>query len=127
MEQFETRPYNDNPYLIFPGAIPFKIKLGYLAPSLRVFVYQKSNLFGDATPLELAGLDIVLKIYNTNGLLVATGPVLVSNTETAEIEYTWSEFDIKEVGIYYAEFIFKDINDQSFVLPSKERIQIIVF
>lgn len=127
MEQFDTRPYNDSPYLIFPGALPFKIKLGHLSPSLRVFVYQKFNLFGDASPLEIAGLDIIFKLYNTSGLLIASGPARISNTETSEVEYVWSEFDIKEVGTYYAEFIFKDIDDQSFVLPSRDRIQIVVF
>ena len=127
MEIFEIRPYNNDPYLVFPNAKPFKIKIGNLSPSLRVLVHQRGNLFGDALPLELAGLDITFRLYNSNGILVASGTVLVSNTDTAEIEYSWGQFDLKETGVFSGEFIFRDIDDSTFVLPSRDRIQIIVF
>lgn len=126
-EIFEIRPYDDDPYLKFPGAHPFKIKLGHLIPTLRAFVYQKGNLFGDALPLEIAGLFITFRLYNNNGILIASGPAIVSDTDRAQIEYFWQQFDVKETGIYYGEFVFKDIDDSTFVLPSKDRIQIIVF
>ena len=126
-EVFDIRPYNNDPYLVFPNAKPFKIKIGNLSPSLRVLVSQRGNLFGDAMPLELAGVDIIFRLYNSNGILVSSGTALVSDTDTAEIEYSWGQFDLKETGVFSGEFIFKDIDDSTFVLPSRDRIQIIVF
>lgn len=126
-EIFRTRPYDDSPYLIFPGAKPFRIKLGMSSPTLKAFIYQKSNLFGDALPLELAGLDITFQLFNGGGLLVSSGTTLVSDLDKAEIEYTFDQFDLKGIGVFYGSFIFKDIDGTTFTLPSRERIQIVVF
>ncbi len=138
-EIFVNRPYDDNPYLKFPGAIPFRIKLGLSLPTLRAYVYQKSNLFGDATPLETAGLEITFQLFDNSGLLIASGPAMVSNLvidqdtqdlsglDIAQVEYTFQPFDIKNLGSYYGLFIFRDIDGSTFALPSKDRIQIIVF
>ncbi len=125
-EIFEIRPYDESPYLIFP-AKPFKIKLGSFQPALTALVYQKGNLFGDALPLELAGLDIVMRLYNNNGVIVAIGTGFVADTDRALIEYDWQQFDLKETGTFYAEFVFTDIDDTTFVLPARDRIQIVVF
>lgn len=126
-ETFETRPYYDDAYLVFPNAKPFKIKLGSLTPTFRVFVYQQGNLFGDPLPLELAGLNISLRLYNSNGVLTSSGIALASNMETAEVEYSWKKFDLKETGTFSVELLFTDIDNTTFVLPSRERIQVIVF
>lgn len=126
-ETFDIRPYDDNPYLIFPGARPFKIKLECLVPTLRAFVYQKGNLFGDALPLELAGLNIICRLYDNSGLLVMLGTGAVIDLDQALIEYSWKQFDVQNKGIYYAEFLFTDIDNTTFVLPSRDRIQVIVF
>lgn len=127
METFLVRPYDDYPYLVYPNN-PYVVKLGTQMPSLRVFVWQKSNLFGDACPLELAGLFIIFKIYNSCDQLIAANTALVSDPyDRSEVEYTFSKFDFPETGTYYGEFWFKDIDDSVFVLPDKNRIQILVF
>jgi hypothetical protein len=125
-EIFETRPYNDLPYLVVTNKI-LRVKLGDTLPSLRAFVYQKGNLFGDPLPLELAGLTIVLNLYDNRNQLVSAGLATVSDTDRAEIEYIWKKNDFRQTGVYYAEFTFKDIDDTTFTLQLNDRIQIIVF
>ena|ERR1039458_8527040 len=126
MEIFETRIFNDLPYLVFPDKI-LKIKLGDSLPSLRAFVYQKGNLFGDPLPLELAGLTIFLNLYNNRNQLVSSGLGQVSDSDRALIEYFWKPFDFKEAGVYYAEFRCQDIDGTTFSLQLNDRIQVIVF
>jgi len=121
---FDPRPYDSDPYLVLTKKV-YQINAGYQNPSLKCFVYAKSNLFGDSMPLELAGLLIYFRIYNNQNSLIAGGEAWVSNLATSEIEYQWSLLDIKEPGTYYGEFIFKDIDGKKFVLPNKERILII--
>lgn len=125
-EIFQNRPYSDYPFLII-AQHPFKIKLGMSRQTIRAFVYQKTDLFGDPCPLALAGLLITFNLYNTDGILVSSGPALVSNIDTSEIEYTWRQFDIKETGVFWGEFIFKDIDDTTFVLPDRDRIQVVIY
>lgn len=128
-EIFNTRPYNDLPYLVIPDARPFKLKFGNQVPTLRALVYQRTDLFGDACPLDLGGLTIRLNLYNKDGVLIGGGPVIISNFFTSEIEYVWNQFDFRETGVYYGELIFKDaMDDTTFVLPDRTpRIEIIVF
>jgi hypothetical protein len=126
-EVFDQRTYNDYPYLVVPAS-PLRIKLGTVKPRLRAFVRQRTNLFGDAEPLELAGLNIRFTLFNKNNVAVANGPVTITNLATAEIEYIFSEFDIREYGVHTGEFTFIDIDESKFTLPfTKDRIQIIVF
>lgn len=125
-EIFTTRPYADNPYLVSPNSHPYRMYIGHTRQTLRTFVYQRTDLFGDPLPLELAGLKIQFRIYNKQLQLVHVGPVVITDLERAEIEYTWNQFDIKTEGIYYGEFVFQDIDDTSFVLPDKgSRLEII--
>lgn len=126
-EVFNVRLYNDDPYLKFPGAQPFKIKLGSASPTLRVYVYQRTDLFGDALPLELAGLEVIFQLFNSNGLLVASNTATITDLNRAQVEYVFQPFDIKSVGVYYGTFIFKDIDGSTFTLPSRDRLQIVVF
>jgi len=125
-ETFRRRPYSDYPFLIITNH-PYRIKLGNLRQTLRVFVHQKDNLFGDSNPLDLAGLTITFNLYNSDNVLVASGPAYVSDVNESEIEYTWSNFDLKETGVFNGEFLFKDIDDTTFILPERDRIQIVVF
>lgn len=125
-EIFLKRAYSDYPFLII-AQHPFKVKLGNLRQTIRAFVYQKTDLFGDPCPLALAGLLIVFNVYNTDGILVSSGPAYVSNLDESEIEYTWRDFDMKETGVFYGEFIFTDIDDTTFVLPDRDRIQIVIY
>jgi len=126
VEIFTTRPYSDNPYLVFPNGHPYHMRIGSTRQTLRAFVYQRSCLFGDPLPLELAGLTISVKIYNNQNQLVSIGQAIISNQDTSEIEYTWNQLDIRTPGIYYSEFVFKDIDDSTFVLPEKgSRLEII--
>ena len=126
METFDRRPYQDSPYLVFPNGKPFRMRIGYPLQTLSAFVYQKADLFGDPLPLDLAGLTITVKIFNKEGQLIAGGPVVVTDIDLSQIEYTWSKFDIRNPGVYYAEFIFTDIDDTAFILPEKgTRLEIV--
>jgi hypothetical protein len=126
-EIFDTRPYDESPYLVFPGANPLKVRQGSSNPPLTAFVYQKGNLFGDPLPLELAGLDIAMRLFDSNGNLVVFGPAFVVDADRALIEYDWQQFDLRETGTFTAEFVFKDIDGTTFVLPSRGRMQVIVY
>lgn len=122
------RVYSTYPYLVYPEK-NFRIKAYTTRPTLRVFVYSKTETFGDPMPLELAGLLINFTLYNKDNFPVLTGPALVSNSDNSEIEYTWQSNDLVTPGIYYGEFKFKDIDDSIFILPESPayRIQILVF
>lgn len=126
VEIFSTRPYADNPYLVYPNGHPYRMRVGSSRQTLRTFVYQRSDLFGDPLPLVLAGLTISIRIYNNQNQLISVGNMIVSNDETSEIEYTWNQLDIRNPGIYYAEIVFTDIDDSTFILPEKgSRLEII--
>lgn len=127
-EIFERRPYDDYPYLVL-NRKNYKVKLGNTLPTIRAFVYQKDNLFGDATPYNLAGIDIRFRLYNSSRKVVASGIASVSDLTISEIEYKLKKMDIVESGEYYGEFIFKDINNETFVLPTPDeraRIYLII-
>jgi hypothetical protein len=125
-EIFETRPYDDFPYLVLPNEL-IRIRRGSTSPSVRAYVYQKAEMFGDPLPLELAGINIIFKLYNNSNLLVGGGTAKITSFEKAEIEYNWKPFDLKDPGVYYGEFVFQDIDDTRFILPIHKKIQIIVF
>jgi hypothetical protein len=124
-QEYLNRPYNDYPYLILLN-FPYRFKLGTNF-SLRAFVYQKTNLFGDPLPLELAGLSIRLNIFNSDNILINSLPVIISDINRSEIECLINKNSILNSGIYYAEFIFKDIDDTTFILPIRDKIQLVVF
>lgn len=128
-EVFDIRPYKELPYLVFPNGEPtFKIRVGQLMPSVTAFVYQRDNLFGDALPLELAGLFIKFNLYNNDSKLIAQGDAFVIDSDRALIEYAWNQFDIREPGTYYGEFVFTDLDDKVFTLPDGgAKFQIIAF
>lgn len=124
MEIFDRRPYNSDPYLVIPKKV-YQVNVGYENPSLKCFVYAKDNLFGDPMPLELAGLWIFFRIFDEQNILIAGGEAYVSDLVTSEIEYQWDILDIQKAGVYYGEFIFKDIDEKKFILPSREKILIV--
>jgi len=114
-EVFNTYPYDNDPYLIIPKRI-FKIKLGNQLPVIAAYVWQKSNLFGDPLPLNIAGMEFVFNIYK-QGKLIGVGDVVVADLETSKIEYKIKKLDFLEEGEYLGEFAFKDIGDDTFSLP----------
>lgn len=124
--ELDKEPYNDYPYLIYPQN-PLRIKFGTINPTLRVFVRQRDYTFGDDLPLDLAGLRITARIYSNEGILIAIDPAVISDIYRGEIECQFSQFDFEYPGIYYLEFYFKDIDDSIFVLPDKNRVQLIVY
>jgi hypothetical protein len=120
------RPYDSSIYLVIPQKT-FTYIRGVTNLSYRVFVYRKDNLFGDPTPLELAGLSIQGKLINQNGLQTIIFPVNISNLDNSEIEVNWDNIIIENSGVYYLEFIFKELDLSTFVLPlPPDRIQITV-
>lgn len=126
METFTTQVYNNYPFLLFPGGRPFRYIIGSNQQSIRVFVYQKTDLFGDPQPLELMGLSIKIKVSNQQGNLIFIGNGTVVDFETSEIEYTWNQLDIINPGIYYCEFVFQDIDNSKFILPDKgSRLEVV--
>ena len=126
-ETFSTRPYDVSPYLVIP-VNPVRIKLGSLLLPLKAFAYSKTNLFGDPTPLGLSGYTISFVLYNSNNVLTSVGLATVTDATLAEISYNWGEYDLREVGNYYGDFIFKDNETgKNFAIPTRERLQVIVY
>ena len=127
-EIFDRRPYEDWPYLVLSKKV-YKIKLGNQLPTLRAFVYQKDNLFGDPTPYNLAGYNIKFNLYNQSRAIVSTGVALVSDIVISEIEYKIKKMDVIESGEYYGEFVFTSLETENFSLPTadeRQKIHIIV-
>ena len=121
-EVFDRRPYDDYPYLVVPVNV-YRVGFGMENISIRAFVYQRSDLFGDPMPLNLAGLDILFYLYNEGGLLVNVGKARIADLNTSEIEYVFQSLDIKEVGKYFGQFIFIDIDGGKFIMPDTKQKQ----
>jgi hypothetical protein len=127
METFLNRPYDTSPYLVIP-LNPFRVKLGSSLPPLIVYAYTKDNLFGDPVPLGLSGFTISLALYSSNNVLSSMGTATITDSVLSQISYNWNEFDLKEIGNYYGDFIFKDSDTgKSFIIPTRERLQVIVY
>jgi hypothetical protein len=127
-EIFDRRLYDDYPYLVLNKKL-YKIKLGDQLPTLRAFVYQKANLFGDSTPYNLAGYDIKFNLYNQSRAIVSSGIALVSDLVISEIEYKIKKMDVIESGEYYGEFVFTNLENENFSLPTadeRQKIHLIV-
>ena len=121
-EIFDRRPYDDFCYLILTKEVN-RVVLGLDNASIRAFVYEKDDLFGDPMPLNLAGLDIEFNIYNSDNILVSTGDAVVSDLDTSEIEYQIQNLDIREIGKYFGQFVFIDLDGRTFSLPSPKQKQ----
>ena len=125
-EVFDRRPYNDYPYLVIPVDV-YRVSFGMENISIRAFVYERDDLFGDPLPLNLAGLDIFFYIYDEGGLLVNVGKAYVSDLDTSEVEYIIQNLDIKEVGKYYGQFMFIDLDGSKLIMPdSKQKQKILI-
>jgi len=118
-EIFDNRVYDNLPYLLIPKKI-FKVKLYNQLPVISAFVYQKDNLFGDPMPLNLAGMEIKFKIYNSSKKLTAIGDVEIVDMNNSRIEYKLKPLDVIEQGDYYGEFLFRYINDDVQSLPTPD-------
>ena len=127
-EVFDRRPFDDFPYLVIQRK-NYKIKLGNTLPTIRVFVYQRDNLFGDAMPYNLAGMDIKFRLYNNSRKLIAFNMAIISDLTVSELTFQLKKLDIMEEGKYYGEFVFTDLEGNSFSLPTpdeRQRICLIV-
>ena len=126
IEIFDSRSYDDFPYLVLPKEI-FRLSLNWdIATSIRAYVYRRSELFGEPVPLNLAGFDISFNLYNSDNVLVSAGKGTVSDLDTSEIEYVIEDLDIKDWGRYYGYFILTDIDGKSVMLPNPRQKQRIV-
>jgi len=119
-EVFDNRPYSNESYLVIPKKI-FKIKLYDQYPVIEAFVYQKDNLFGDAMPLNIAGIDIKFRIYNSSNKLISIGSAVLADINNSKIEYKLNRLDIIETGDYYGEFVLTDIDNDKFSLPKPDQ------
>jgi hypothetical protein len=126
---FETRNYWDGPYLIIPQN-PVRIKVGATYPTLKIFVFQKGDLFGDPLPFSaLADFNISFKFYTNKGTLIMEAPATITDIARGLIEYQWSSYDTISAGTFYGEFLFQKSSDNTiqFILPDDgSRIQIII-
>lgn len=114
------KPYNDQPYLVLPNN-PFIIKRGFNNQSLRGFVYQKGNIYGDPMPLTIAGLTITLRLFKDN-ILCFRKNITWSNVYLSEFEYLFQPYDLIEPGRYEVELLFTDIDDTTFILPKRRNL-----
>ncbi len=114
------KPYNDQPYLVLPNS-PFIITRGVNNQSFRGFLYQKGNIYGDAMPLEIAGLTITLRLYKNN-ILCFRKNILWSDVYLSEFEYQFGVNDLIEPGRYEVELLFTDIDDTTFILPERRNL-----
>lgn len=114
------KPYNDQPYLVIPNS-PFIYYKGVNNQSLRGFLWQKGNIYGDPEPLATAGLTISLRAYRQN-ILYLRKNVLWSDVYLSEWEYVFGPNDFNEPGRYEVELIFTDIDNSTFILPERKNL-----
>ena len=127
METFEYRPYDSSFYIINPKQT-FRVKLGELNPALRIFIYEKTNYFGDPVPADLTGYFLSLLIYDNNHNLITKRAVLITDLKTSEIECQFKKFDFKSTGLHYFDFQLKFIDDSILTLPNEgEKLQVIIY
>lgn len=131
MAQLETfneiRWYPNEPYLRFFSP-NLRLRLGSLQPVVTAFLLQRTKEWGDPTPFDVTGYQLLFRLYDNNRNLVVEGPAKKGSTfdDTGEIVYEWQEFDIQQGGVYYGEFVLLK-EGKDFIVPnSTNRLYITV-